>query len=173
MGFKSIGVDQATYERLRELAEKLNVSMASLLRILVHSISVEDSGDFVVIVLHGDVFKPRRVRVVDESYIEYLESGNLKLREKVEKLMDEVSKLKRELKMYQNAPREEQEEPFITALREHGLLSLAKEFVLGVSDEIAKWVNEDALYKIRMIRDKIIEAPPGEASERKKLYWVM
>jgi len=173
MGFKSIGVDQATYERLRELAEKLNVSMASLLRILVYSISVEDSGGFVTIVLHGDVFKPRRVRVVDESYIEYLESSNLKLREKVEKLMDEVSKLKRELKMYQNAPREERGEPFITALREHGLLTLAKEYVLGVSDEIVKYASDDALYKIRMIKDKILEAQPGEASERRKLHWVM
>jgi len=67
MGFKSIGVDQATYERLRELAEKLNVSIASLLRILVYSISVEDSGGFVAIVLHGDVFKPRRVRVVGKD----------------------------------------------------------------------------------------------------------
>jgi len=171
--YKSIAVDHETYWKLKEIADKLNITMGSLIRLIAYGIDVEEKGDYVTVVLYGDLFKPRRVRVVEKQYIEYLEDSNLKLRGKVEKLLNEIAKLKRELKTCRNIPESKWENPFIKSLREHGLLSLAKEYVLGLSDEITKWVNEDALYIIQRIKDEILEAPAGESQERKKLEWVI
>jgi len=173
MVYKSIAVDHETYWKLKEIAEKLNITMGSLVRLIVYGLDVEDSGDYITVVLYGDLLKTRRIRVIEKEYIEYLEDSNLKLREKVKKLLNEIAKLKRELKICRKIPESKWENPFIKALREHGLLSLAKEYVLGLSDEITKWVNEDALYIIQRIKEEILEAPAGEAQERKKLNWVI
>jgi len=171
--YRSIAVDQETYWKLKQLAEKLNITMGSLIRLIIYGLDVEDTGDYVTLVLYGDLLKTRRIRVVENQYIEYLEDSNIKLREKVEKLLNEISKLKRELKTCKKIPESKWENPFIKALREHGLLSLAKEYVLGLSDEITNWVNEDALYIIQRIKDEILEAPAGESQERKRLEWVI
>jgi len=171
--YRSIAVDHETYWKLKQIAERLNITMGSLIRLITYGLDVEDTGDYVTLVLYGDLLKTRRIRVVENQYIEYLEDSNLKLREKVEKLLNEISKLKRELKTCKKIPESKWENPFIKALREHGLLSLAKEYVLGLSDEITNWVNEDALYIIQRIKDEILEAPAGESQERKKLEWVI
>jgi len=171
--YKSIAVDHETYWKLKQIADRLNITMGSLIRLIAYGIDVEDTGDYVTLVLYGDLLKTRRIRVVENQYIEYLEDSNIKLREKVEKLLNEISKLKRELKTCKKIPESKWENPFIKALREHGLLSLAKEYVLGLNDEITNWVNEDALYIIQRIKDEILEAPAGESQERKRLEWVI
>jgi len=83
-----VSLDGETYERLGRLAERLGVSRAAALRMLVHAVSVEDDGEEAVVYVVG--FPTRRVEVVPAREYKRMLSELEWLRRERERLLEEL-----------------------------------------------------------------------------------
>jgi len=200
---KTVTIDINTYNRIKDFSTKLGLSFSSTLRLLVNSLSIEETDEEVIVLLNTtSPFKARRLKIIDSRKyaaisrsreVRSLRAENLQLKSLVKELTNKIAKLEQSLEMV----REENErlrrenrrlremlgsgkvdltvgEPLIVKeLRDHGLLLLAKKWIICGDKELEKYVNEDAIYAIDMHRDEILTAAQvGESPKRRRLFWI-
>jgi len=186
---RAVSVDEETYSRLREFSSRLGLSISSTLRLLVNVLDVEETEDEVVVLLDtSSPFRARRIRVVDSrkyrsmlAELRRLCKVNVRLESELERLRSECEMLRRineSLRKLAGDRRAEdvlklREPGIVEELRKHGLLELAKRWLICGDRRLEDYVNEDALFSIIAHRDEILASESERKVEPRELTWIL
>jgi len=85
---KAIHVDVDTYNHLKRIAEKLNMTISSVARLIINSVDVEERGDEIYVYLYGGKLAPRKVKIIENDVVEAYRAEFERLRKEINRCIE-------------------------------------------------------------------------------------